>query len=257
MRHSFARPASTTLQRPRGHASGILAPAILASMMSFLHPATATGAEHEVTVWSFVTEHGRAASRPTDDQPVGCRLFSAGYAELGRVSSDPPSPAPSAEAVRDVLVDGLQSAGFRLAADFNSGEHAVVYQWGYMDPGTDASAAGQHSRREWRAMLALLGGPAALRLDVERAALADALREDRYFLVVSAYDSHAFVTTRQQRLLWRAHMSVPAHDLTHEQALPLLVGAGAAFFHRDLAEPRRIMIPLRPGSILRLKPAFR
>jgi hypothetical protein len=247
----LSRPAAKKLRWTK---RALIAVLLAARFPGF--PTVVAAAEHEVTAWSFVTDCGRTA--PTAENGlVRCLLLSGGYQELGRVFATPPSAPPTAERVREVLAEGLRGSEFRPTYDAPAIEQMLIYQWGYMDPRTDGLARAANSERERRTMLTLLGASTALKSEVERTALAEALADDRYFLVVSAYDHQAYLASREQRLLWRCHLSVPAHSLSHEQALPLLVGAGVALFARETTEPRRIRIPLSANGVLRLNPALR
>ena len=65
-------------------------------------------AQHEVTIYSYFTEAGKAAAAWPSDHVVRCRLFSAGYEEMGEVRASPPSPPPSAERVTALLAAALR-----------------------------------------------------------------------------------------------------------------------------------------------------
>jgi hypothetical protein len=79
-------------------------------------------------------------------------------------------------------------------------------------------------------------------LEAERSAIFEAAGDERYFILVSAYDYAVYAKEGAKRLLWRTQMSVPSHGLVPEQAWPMLVAAGAPLFGRDTPLPRRIEI---------------
>jgi hypothetical protein len=76
---------------------------------------------------------------------------------------------------------------------------------------------------------------------VLRTAIIDAAAEDRYFLIVSAFEPTAYA--RDSHVLWwRTQISVPISRLTQAQAFPILAAAGATLLGRDTPVPRFVAI---------------
>lgn len=224
-----------------------VAPGALGAAAMFALSATfvPTVAAHDVTVFSYVTPAGQSLASPTPGQQSHCRLVSAGYRESGPVPAgeSPANPERVDTSVR-------RAAQVNAYAPLRAGETAdlvLVYQWGVMSPDfVPTGTAGTKRLINGDQMLALVGGSVLPKVDLEsdRETILTAARDERYFLVVSAFDSKDAATSATPALLWRTQMSVPTGGLTQEQAFPLLAAAGGPLFGRATPLPRTIALPL-------------
>jgi hypothetical protein len=86
-----------------------------------------------------------------------------------------------------------------------------------------------------------------LDLDFEREAVIQRTEQDRYFVMLSAYDFEAYRTTHKAVLLWQAKMSAPADSLRQfSDALTALVWAGGPLFGRETTRPETVMLRVTP-----------
>jgi hypothetical protein len=196
---------------------------------------------HEVTVFSRVTAAGRKHPVPSLMQPATCRLVGGGYQELGDGRPDPLRVAPAA--VLNPLFSALTKRFYQATRDAEAKPSLlIVCHWGVATPPQyGAGPEFNHARAE---MLGLVGGEAiGHSLQTEREAILTAANDERYFVIVSAYDFEAYAADHTQTLMWRTQMSVPTYGTTPEQAWPLLVVAGTALFGLETPQPRRISIP--------------
>jgi hypothetical protein len=208
----------------------------------WLMPGFGFGASREVVVYSFATEVGQKVVRPSRESPSRCLIGSGGYHEWGGIRA-------GEKPFKVGQIDPLLRAALRVNAyeALRVGEIAdivVVYQWGCLRP----DASGISNKRfdvvvNQLDLLDLVGGRVLATTNdrILRTALIDAASEERYFLIVSAFEPSSYAQ-RTNTLLWRTQCSVPIPGITQEQAFPVLVAAGAAFFGRETPLPRFIAI---------------
>jgi hypothetical protein len=131
----------------------------------------------------------------------------------------------------------------------------LVFYWGYMNPQITEFGTPDDSQKVFfnqREMVALLGGQTLgnLDLDFEREAVMQGAEDDRYFVVVSAYD---FAAARQQHkkiLLWQARMSTPSGGVTMAEVIPALITAGGPQFGHESLRPVWVTAPVaREGKV--------
>jgi len=77
--------------------------------------------------------------------------------------------------------------------------------------------------------------------------LLDLAQDDRYFVIVSAYD-FAALTRRETKLLWRLKVSTRSPGESMAEALPALLSGGAPYFGRHLTDMQTLKAPLFPAG---------
>jgi hypothetical protein len=82
------------------------------------------------------------------------------------------------------------------------------------------------------------GGERALR----KKDMLDELEEDRYFVVLMAYDFHA-MTKHKSKLLWEAHISIREHSNEFDKRLLAMVTEAAPFFGADSSGLQHLVLP--------------
>jgi hypothetical protein len=73
------------------------------------------------------------------------------------------------------------------------------------------------------------GGERALR----KRDMLDEIEEDRYFVVLMAYDFQEMMSRKKSRLLWEAHISIREHSNEFDKRLPGMIAEASPFFGRD------------------------
>ncbi len=126
-------------------------------------------------------------------------------------------------------------------------------QFGYLNPqivdfkGGDSPA--ENVTFNQRQMLGLVAGNTLNNLDVdfEREAVMQRTEQDRYFVMLSAYDFEAYRTKKKVVLLWQAKMSAPSDSLRQfSDSLTALVWAGGPFFGRETLKPQTVRLRVTP-----------
>lgn len=245
----------------------ILLAAVLAA--SAAPPARAT----DVIVYSRVTDAGRKLAAPTADHPVYYLLVSGGFGEAGQTVRGENSPPPAV--VEHLVREALGTQGYVPATKQSPRiDIFIVFNWGYLNPiivstfeegrvnprnPSEPPPLIEHQEiLNEQQMLGLLGAAALddkqFATDSQVQQIAQAAGEDRYFVVLSAYDFPA-ITHKVRKLVWRAMMSLPAAGTDLTESLPALVKAGAPYFGRESGLPQHVVEPLVPPGKVEIGPA--
>ena len=136
----------------------------------------------------------------------------------------------------------------------------LAIHWGYMNPEIEDFGAPDDPTQKvffnQNQMLALVGGNTLnnLDLDFEREEVMQGAEQDRYFVVVSAYDFAPYARSHKKILLWQAKMSVPSNGVIFEQVLGPLVQVGGPMFGRETTRPKMVMAPVTPEGKVEVGP---
>lgn len=223
----------------------------------------------EVVANADLTEEGRKIRRPTPEHPAYYVPFILGYHEEGKIvaGEQPPKRAELIRLVgRALAKEGYVLQALRPDANRTVPSLIVTIEWGYLNAlvteqpapfdlnanDSDSEGASQPGSTDFNQAqrIALVAGSAVKRQtqfapgDWEK--LGEAIDDDRYFIIVSAYDFAASITG-EQKLLWRTRMSVPRQGIWMNDALPGLIAAGAPLFGRQTEVPTWTPQPLREG----------
>lgn len=216
--------------------------AALLQLLAFVVVGRSSALGHEVLVCSYFTTEGTKIAAPTPEHPALCSLVANPAREWDSISNQVERLLP--ESMRRLVGRALGVNSFLpVAENPQSANLIVVYHWGWACPViADAGTREEHFFNQTE-MLGIVGGPAFERLTAaERTAMLIAARDERFFVIVSAYDANDWARHKRRTLLWRTHMSMPSHRLTPRQAAPILLSAGAGLFGRDTLGVRSITI---------------
>jgi hypothetical protein len=83
---------------------------------------------------------------------------------------------------------------------------------------------------EWNELVGGLGGPAH---DLKKSAMITELEEDRYFVVVMAYDYQLLVSSKKHKLLWETRFSIRQHAHAFNQQLMAMTVQASKLFGQD------------------------
>ena len=200
-------------------------------------PIAGSATPREVIVYSGLTDAGRKLTPPTRDRPARCRVGSGGYHEWGGIRAGE-TPA-KLEFVDPLVRAALRVNGFEGLHVGETADVVVVFQWGCMRPNPVGLGIARSERVANQAELLDLVGGGVLsdgRNGHMRSALIEASLEERYFLIVSAFEPSSYARNTKT-LLWRTQCSVPLAGISQAQAFPVLAGAGAVYFGRDTPLP--------------------
>jgi hypothetical protein len=215
--------------------------------------------EVEVNVNVDLTPAGRKLTLPTREHPAYYFPVVGGYREEGAVTAGDKAP-PRRMVVRQ-LAKTLAEHGYLVAgAKTPAPTVLLVFHWGCMNPEIeefgDVSGDPEESRKLFlnqKKMLALVAGQslANLDLDFEREAVMQGAEEDRYFVVISAFD-FAAAQQRKKVLLWRTKMSTTADTGDIGDVLATLIKSGGPWLGRETVRPVWTKQPFEPRGTVKL-----
>jgi hypothetical protein len=189
----------------------------------------------QVLVVGDLTKLGKESPPPDAAHPVYYYPLVVGYKEVGATFANEPPP-PKKNDVAHTLAVALAKQNYLLMTAEHPPQQLLVFWWGSMNPEIQDFGSNDPTEQVFfneREMLALVGAyktqmmPYWTTNDIKAAA-----RDDRYFVVIMAFD-FAAARQRQKKLLWMAKMSVPSSGTTLTEVIPALVASGASAFGRD------------------------
>jgi len=207
----------------------------------------------EVNVNSSVTEAGKKITPPTPAHPAYYFPIVAGWREEGSiVAGEKPPPRllvihqlAKALAAQSYLVVGPKTPAPTVL---------LVFHWGYMNPQIEDFGSNDPAQKVFfnqKEMLALVGGTTLPNLDLnfEREAVMQGAEDDRYFVVVMAYD-FADAVKRKKTLLWVDRMSTPSAGMVMADVVVPLITSGGPLFGRETTQPKWVTVPVvREGRV--------
>ncbi len=235
-----------------------------AAVLFALSPAPALLARDpqcEVNVNVAMTDVGRKVEPPTAAKPTYYFPVVVGYREEGSKVAGETKP-PVMPVVHTLAKTLAQQHYLVISKDHPQPTVLLAFYWGYMNPQIDDYGDPDNPQKVFynqNEMLTLVGGQTLGMLDLnfEREAVMQGAEDDRYFVVVSAYD---FAAARQHKkvLLWQARMSTPSAGVSIDEVLPSLIASGGPMFGRETIRPKWIDMPVaREGHVEVGTPEFK
>jgi hypothetical protein len=198
-------------------------------------------ATREVVVYSFLTDTGRALAPTMSDRPVRCRLGSGGYHEWGGIRAG--EKPVTLEQIEPWLRRALQVNSIEPLRVGEAADIVVVFHWGCIRPDGWPRKGRIDLVLNQLDMLDLVGGRVLENTSsrILRQSIVEAASEERYFLIVSAFEPASYARNTNL-LLWRTQISLPSPGISQLDAFPILAAAGAAFCGRETDLPRFVSI---------------
>jgi hypothetical protein len=233
--------------QPNPHSSMKL---LLHSLLIFAVIAGSLHAKAPKHVLVFSSSHEKNYQPPTAENPSYYLPLSGGFHSEGpsKGGADDDALKITKEEIFAALAKPLAAQHF-LPADKNHVPNILlVAQWGYFRPDLKE---GQTFYSEYDAKRAaqLTGGT---RVSLGTFAYEDArshMSDERYFLILSAYDYAASKKERKKVVLWRTRMSVVMNPTTFAESLAPMVVAGTPFFGRDSDVAREVDLSIKEGHV--------
>lgn len=205
--------------------------------------------ETDINVVVDLTDAGRKIVPPTKEKPAFYLPLLAGYREMGALIAGEKSPPPN-PAVAKLLAKALAAQHyFVLGPQTATPTLVLVFHWGYLNPQIDDTGDPDNPQTVFwnqKEMLALVAGNTLANVGAfgfEREDILQNAREERYFVIVSAYD-FAAAKEKKKVLLWRAKMSTPSNRVSLAEVIGPLIAAGGPRFGRETRLPESVSVPL-------------
>jgi hypothetical protein len=234
--------------------------ALLATGLATECQAYTWGGKLQMAVVAEQADPALKLAPPAAAQPVYYVAYDAGYIESG----DPIAGVnpPPATAVAQALSAALASQHYLPAAAMSAPSLLLVYHWGLLNRDSHQIRNFTRLQPNLKARIGLVAPakyaqrmetdlldrrePVSVHIpiiDITERDLLQLAADDRFFVIVSAYD-FASVARHEAKLLWRAKMSTRSAGVSMAEALPTLVRGGAPYFGRDLTNTQYVTEPL-------------
>lgn len=199
---------------------------------------------------------------PTARQPAFYVAYDGGYIEAGDpiAGERPPTPGVIARTLATVLA----SRHYLPASAASAPSLLLVYHWGRLNRDSTQIRSSMQLQPNLLARIALVAPrkyaqrieedlldrrqPVSVHIPILESRERDLLQlvaDNRYFVVVSAYD-YASVTQKAAKLAWRLKLSTATAGVAMDEALPTLLRGGAPYFGRDLDETQFVRESVAP-----------
>lgn len=186
-----------------------------------------------------VTSEGKKQPPPTRDTPRYYFPTITDYRELGAVMAG--TKSPSKDDVLQAVITALARENYLLAKPGSKPDLALMIWWGSVNPLVDEMEANEgdlaptqvfFNKREMLALVGAFKADVFFKFDADQ--LKEAATDDRYFILIAAYD-FAALEKRERKLLWSARMSTESTGRAPDEIFPVLAASGTAVFGRDTA----------------------
>lgn len=188
----------------------------------------------QVIVAGDVTEMGQKLTVPDAGHPVYYFPLVVGYKEMGAVIAG--EKVPEKNVVLHTLAVELAKQHYLVMNAQHSPQQLLVFWWGSMNPQIENFGSSDPSDQVFfneREMLALVGAYKTSAIAPWKSdELRTAARDDRYFLILMAYD-FAAAREHKKKLLWMAKMSTESVGTDLPSVISSLVASGGPAFGRD------------------------
>ena len=203
-----------------------------------------TPTDTNVNVVVDMTEEGKKIAPPTKENPAFYFPVVGGYREEGAIVGG--EKKPPTNPVAHLLAKALAAQNYYVVANKTPAPTLLlVFHWGYMNPQIDDNPDPDNPQKTFwnqREMLALVAGNTLKNVSAfgfEREDILQAAQDERYFVIVSAYDFTA-ATQKKKVLLWRAKLSTPSAGVSLAEVLPSMITAGGPRFGRETKLPESV-----------------
>ncbi|MBC7367310.1 MAG: hypothetical protein H7343_10965 [Undibacterium sp.] len=197
-----------------------------------------------VNVVVDMTDEGKKFAPPTKEKPAFYFPVVGGYREEGAIVAG--DKKPPTNPVAHLLARALAAQNYYVMGNKTPAPTLLlVFHWGYMNPQIDDNPDPDNPQKTFwnqREMLALVAGNTLKNVSqfgYEHEDILQAAQDERYFVIVSAYDFKA-ATEKKKVLLWRAKMSTPSNRVSLAEVLPSMITAGGPRFGRETKLPESV-----------------
>jgi hypothetical protein len=216
-----------------------------------------------MTIFTEMTDHGRALPAVSADAPVYFVAHDHGRRSEGEAIGESVFPTPAG--LQETLFRSLAVNGYQPAAAGQAPGLVLIYYWGSHNAMTDLEHIQMFPEQHHQQILerAMLVGGSTYRRKItdefsfgytfadrtpKKTFLFNQVSQDVYFVVVSAYD-HAELAAGRRKLAWRTTMTVSTIGIAMRDALPPLVVTAADYFGHETGEPVAIVRRARRGTV--------
>ncbi len=163
-----------------------------------------------------------AQKKAADEHESNQRLTDAERAEGAKSNSQPSGSSSDVRIAKTLAAQDADalSSSLSVAQSENRARDEANFR--------NAEMLGYDS--EWNELMSSIGGPAR---DFRKSKLINELEENRYFVVLMAYDYQLLVKEKKHKLLWETRYSIRQHTHAFNQQLTTMTVEASKFFGQD------------------------
>jgi hypothetical protein len=243
---------------------GLFASAALLTACLRADQASSSPVQRPISINVDMTDAGRKMPPVTVEHPAYYFPKVNGYIERGqRVAGEvPPNQSDMIHQIAVVLANQGYFPTRQVPVDPKAAPGGavklvpaptllLVFNWGYLNPSTaststDVTDETPPTVMNRDQMIALVAGKGADNLQpnfMDYEDMMQATNDDRYFVIVIAYDFDAYLRYHKKVELWVTRISVASPGLTMADVMPQLVVAGGPYFGHETYKPVTIEGP--------------
>jgi hypothetical protein len=209
-------------------------------------------ADPDINVIVDMSPAGRKAVHPTPDHPAYYVPTLVPYVQTGdAVAGDKP---PSEHTLVHLVAAELAKQGYLVAID-HPPDLVIAIAWGSIRPTAEDDHVGMTDKIRMNALVLGHTYVNVARSDsFGHAEFMEETRDDRFYIVVTAYDYKAHAAKNQKVILWKAKLSVPSSGVAFDDVLvPLVMAGGPNFGRETINHPK--LLPAVPDGRVEIGPA--
>jgi hypothetical protein len=198
---------------------------------------------------------GRKVTHPTPDHPSYYVPIAGGYLRKGAIFAGEAPPAQG-ELLRLASLE-LAKHGYQKASAAHPPDMIVVVHWGDMNPElVDVQLGSQNQELFFNDedMINLVAGLTVPNItdNLEAEQTVVRSKENRYFIVITAFDYAATLREKRKVPLWQEKMSVQnTGPIKFDSVAGVLLEAGGPLLGRETRIPQQVSVAVAPeGSVL-------
>lgn len=202
-------------------------------------------AQADVTVVVDMSPEGREVGHPSSQAPAYYLPVMRGYQDYGPAQKE--LYLPTAHDIVHAVAPELAKEGYLATGDPAQASLIIDISWGRIGPTDIPSDYNQHLR------YALSLGKTAFNVMTPESfghdEFMEATEEERYFIIVTAYDLRAWERRHEHVILWKAKMGIPISGVLFPDVVSALAKAGGLHFGRETVNhPSLVADPTLPDG---------
>lgn len=190
-------------------------------------------ADRDITVVSDLSLEGRSFNPPTKNHPQYYQPLIGGFHFYG----DPIpglKPIPTITIVKAVAQQLAKANFLVISLEHPKADILLDISWGVITPVSDVD----HVKNQIERYNLVLGHTITSVMPPEsfnHSQYLDAAFDERYFVVLTAYDADKYTKTKKRVALWQTKMSVPLSGIEFTDIIDRLIASGGPYFGKETA----------------------
>jgi len=210
----------------------------------------AARAARDIAIVVDMSLEGRKVAHPTSQNPAYYLPTMRGYQAMGDMDTGQVPPSP--HAIAHLVAVELAKQGYLVANAVHKNPQLMIdISWGYINPSNDTTNDIQWNQGQMYGLV--LGHNISNVIPYEsvgREQLLVATKQNRYFIILTAYDYTAYAKSNKRVMLWTAKMSVPSDGLFFTDVMDSMVKAGGPSFGVETVGRPKLVPAVPDGQVI-------